>query len=146
MNGAESSEHANVVPLSVAENAKVADVELVGPVGPDVIVVSGAAASTVTWTAAEELDVLPAASEAVAVYVCVPSPTDVKVVCHAPPEPAVTVATCVAPSSSFTSASDSAAPDTATEELVCVLLSAGLEIVGAAGATVSTVHDRVAGD
>jgi hypothetical protein len=90
--------------------------------------------------------VLPASSEAVAVYVCVPSATEVKVVCHAPPEPAVTVATRVAPSNSLTTAFDSAVPDTATEELVSVLLSDGLKIVGASGATVSTVHDRVAGD
>jgi hypothetical protein len=65
-----SSEHSNVADASSAENVKVAVVEEVVPVGPESIVVSGAPVSTVTCTADELADLLPAVSVAVAVSEC----------------------------------------------------------------------------
>jgi hypothetical protein len=75
---APSSAHANVELLSLEMNANVAVVSLVAPLGPDVIVVSGAvvsSGSTVHVCAAGVPSVFPAASVARTRRVCVPSPT-----------------------------------------------------------------------
>jgi hypothetical protein len=45
----ESSEHWNVDPASLEEKPKLAEVELVVPDGPEVIVVAGGVVSTVAW-------------------------------------------------------------------------------------------------
>ncbi len=72
MNAAVSRRHSNVAPGSVLVNAKDADVELVGPVGPLVIVVSGAAVSTVNVRVAGDGSTLPAVSIARTANVCSP--------------------------------------------------------------------------
>ena len=57
-----SMRHSNVEPAFVDVNANEAFVLLVGPVGPDVMVVSGAVLSTVNVRVAGEASTLPAAS------------------------------------------------------------------------------------
>ena len=57
-----SSLHSNVEPVFVEVNANDGDVTFVGPVGPDVIEVSGAAVSTVNDRVAGVASWLPAAS------------------------------------------------------------------------------------
>jgi hypothetical protein len=63
-NGAVSSEHSKVDPVSVAENVKVADVLAVRPFGPESIVVSGGVTSTVQEWVAGVGSVFPARSVA----------------------------------------------------------------------------------
>ncbi len=60
----ESSLHSNVAPVSSEAKPKLAEVEAVGPLGPESIVVSGATVSTVQVRAASVASVLPAASVA----------------------------------------------------------------------------------
>jgi hypothetical protein len=75
----ESTRHWNVEPLSVAVNANVGVLSLVGPLGPEPIVVSGAVVSgggavlTVNVRLAGVASVLPATSVARIVTVCEPS-------------------------------------------------------------------------
>ena len=69
-NAAPSSAHWNVEPASVAVKVKVALVLLTEPVGPAVMVVSGATVSTVHVREAGEASVLPAASVARTWKVC----------------------------------------------------------------------------
>ena len=59
-----SSLHSNVAPASVAENVNDGAVPLVVPVGPPLIVVSGAAVSTVNARVAGVGSTLPAGSVA----------------------------------------------------------------------------------
>jgi hypothetical protein len=67
-----SSLHSKVEPDSLAENVKLAEVELVVPEGPDVIVVSGAVVSTVQ-VRLSAAPTLPAASVPRTSNVCWPS-------------------------------------------------------------------------
>jgi hypothetical protein len=64
---APSSEHWKLEPVSLEEKLKLAELELVVPLGPESIVVWGAAVSTVTCTTVEAGELLPAASVATAV-------------------------------------------------------------------------------
>ena len=76
---AESTRHSNVEPASLESNAKVGVASLVVPVGPDVIVVSGAVvsgggpAATVNERVAGVASVLPATSVARTATECAPS-------------------------------------------------------------------------
>ena len=58
-NAAASSRHSNVTPASVPENVKAAVAVLIAPVGPVLIVVSGAAVSTVNVRVAGVASTLP---------------------------------------------------------------------------------------
>ena len=87
---AESTRHWNVDPLSLAVNAKVGVLSLVVPVGPDVIVVSGAAVSAggaeaATVIAFIVLSASPSASVTVSRTFLTPASWKVKVI--AAPEP-----------------------------------------------------------
>ncbi len=63
-NAAASMRHLKVEPVSVESKEKVGVLSLVAPVGPAVIVVFGAAVSTVKSREAGDRSVLPAASVA----------------------------------------------------------------------------------
>ena len=71
-NAAASRRHSNVAPGSLVK-VNDADVLFVVPVGPPVIVVSGAAVETVKLRVAADASVLPAASRARTLNVYVPS-------------------------------------------------------------------------
>ena len=75
-NGAPSSEHANVAPVSVAVNAKLALPLVVVAGGADEISVSGATVSTVNARVAGVPSPFPAASVAQTENVCGPSASD----------------------------------------------------------------------
>src|SRR4051812_34819208 len=68
-----SSWQVNVAPPSFATNVNVADVEFVGSDGPDWIVATGAAVSTVNERAAGDGSTLPARSTALTANVWAPS-------------------------------------------------------------------------
>ena len=72
-NAAASTRHSNVEPASVAVNEKLGVVSLVTPLGPAVIVVSGAVVSTVNDRLAGVGSMLPAGSIARTSKVCAPS-------------------------------------------------------------------------
>ena len=72
-NAAASRRHSNVTPVSVPENVKAAVAVLIAPVGPVLIVVSGAAVSTVNVRVAGVASTFPAASRARTSNVCAPS-------------------------------------------------------------------------
>ena len=74
----ESSLHSKLEPVSFDENPSVAEVDAVGPVGPESIVVSGATVSTVQVRAASLASALPAASRARTRKVWLPSPSPVE--------------------------------------------------------------------
>jgi hypothetical protein len=86
--------------------------------------------------AADAALTLPATSVAVAVRACVPAARAVVVTLHAPLALVVAVPTCVVPSYTLIVLFASALPDATTW---WALLTVSLEIVGAAGALVSTV-------
>ncbi len=69
---AASSLHSNATPVSVDENAKLADVALTDPVGPAVSVVDGAVTSTIHVRVAGEPSTFPTASIARTENVCDP--------------------------------------------------------------------------
>ena len=68
-----SRRHSNVEPAFEASNVNDGEALLVAPVGPPVIVVSGAAVSTVNVRVAGEASTLPAASIARTANVCSPA-------------------------------------------------------------------------
>lgn len=72
-NAEPSSEHWNVDPGSSLENVNAADVDDVGPAGPESMLVSGAPVSTVHVRCAGVGSALPSGSVAVTRNVCVPS-------------------------------------------------------------------------
>ena len=64
--------HSNVAVPSLDENVNTGGLTFVGPLGPELIVVSGATVSTVQPRVAGEASVLPAASRARTANVCAP--------------------------------------------------------------------------
>jgi hypothetical protein len=143
--GPPSRLHSKVDEGSSAVKVNDAEVLEVAPSGPVVIVVFGADVSTVTVTAFDAEELLPAASIATAVYVCAPSATPVGALLHAPPPLAVVVPRDAAPSKTSTVAAASAVPERVTFPVLFALPSAGLVIAGAPGGVTSTVHVRLAG-
>ena len=73
MNVAASRRHSNVEPVSELENVNVAVATPIVPVGPESIVVFGAAVSTVNVRVAGVASTLPAASVARTANVCSPA-------------------------------------------------------------------------
>jgi hypothetical protein len=67
--------HSNVVPASVAENSKLAELEVVSPLGPETIEVSGVTVSTVHVRTASDASTLPGGSTARTWKSCSPSDT-----------------------------------------------------------------------
>ncbi len=65
--------HSKLEPVSVEENARLAEALFTVPDGPESMVVSGAVVSTVTLVAVEAEEVFPAGSVAVAVIEWLPS-------------------------------------------------------------------------
>jgi hypothetical protein len=74
-NAAPSRLHVKVAPLALEVNAKLAEVALVGPLGPKVIVVVGTEVSTTQVKESGLGSTLPAPSLARTLNVCEPSPS-----------------------------------------------------------------------
>ena len=138
-----SSLHSNVEPAFVDVNANDGDALLVAPVGPRVIVVSGAAVSTVNVRVAGVASTLPAASVARTENVYVPSASGPSVrgevqlayVPVAAPGPS-SLHSNVEPASVEVNVNDGDAP---------LVVPVGPPVIVVSGAAVSTVNVRVAG-
>jgi hypothetical protein len=126
--------HSKVEPASFAENAKLARVAFIDPLGPESIVVSGAVVSTATVRGAER-----------AVYEREPSGTSVSLVPHDPPPSAEVVPREVSPSKISTVVPAVCDPATVTSSEFVRAPSVGVVRTGTDGAIVSTEHVRLAG-
>ena len=106
---------------------------------------SGPLTSTITVRPTDGPETFPAASRAVAVYVWLPSGTDVSSRDQVPPAVAVAVPREVVPSKTSTVELASAVPDSVNVCVARIAPLAGAVIAGAAGGSVSTIHVREAG-
>ena len=139
-----SSRHSNVAFASVEWNG-IWPANFVRPIGPPSMIASGPVTSTITVRPVDGPETFPAASRAVAVYVWLPSGTDVSWRDQVPAAVAVVVPREAVPSKTSTVELASAVPDSVKVCVPRTALFAGAVIAGAAGACVSTVHVRVAG-
>ena len=138
-----SRRHSNVEPGAVEVNVKDADVLLVSPDGPPVIVVSGAAVETVKLRVAADASVLPAASRARTLNVYVPSasgPTARGEV-HATYVPTV----APGPSRRHSNVEFDSVLVNSNDGDALLIVPVGPAVIVVSGATVSTVNVRDAG-
>ena len=139
-----SSLHSNVEPDSVELNWNVALALVVVPDGPAVTDVSGAAVSTRTVRALELPDELPDGVDARATYTWSPLATPESWRSRPRSRTRCAVARDTVPSSTVTVAPGSAAPASVKLALRLQPSAAGVVIVGAPGAVVSTENELVA--
>ena len=133
-----SSWHSNVAPASVAEKVNAGEESPVAPLGPVLIVVSGAVASTVKVRVTGVWSVLPAASVARTEKVCSPSASvaSVRGVVHGSNAPASIRHSNVEPGSLAKNVNCG---------VVWRVVPLGPSSIAVFGAAVSTVNDRLAG-